>query len=66
MLTLPVICDVISLFATRKSSCLPSDLRNFNEIFRKNVSYDKKPVIKNQGFPLSVSRKCNFANPQPF
>ena len=31
-----------------------NDLRNFNEIFRKDMAYDNIKATKNQGFNLSV------------
>ena len=36
----------------RNSSYLPNGLRNFNDIFRKDVTYDNRKVTKNQGFTL--------------
>ena len=41
----------------RKSSYLPNNLRDFNDIFRKNVSYDKIKSKKKQGFNLSLENK---------
>ena len=65
MITSSVICDVISLFATRISKKMTKivniddkilissdELRNFNEIFRKNVSYDNTKSHKKQCFIL--------------
>ena len=37
-----------------ESSYLPNDLWNFNETFRKNVSYDSIKSHKKQGFTLSL------------
>ena len=36
----------------RKSSNLPNDLRNFNEIFRKNMTYDNIKSHKKLGSSL--------------
>ena len=38
----------------KKSSNLPSNLRNFNEIFRKNVSYDNIKSHKKQDFTRAL------------
>ena len=68
-LTSSVISDVISFFVTKKmsklqrmnSSYLLNDLRNFNEIFTKCVTYDNSH--KKTGFhPL---QKIHFSNPAP-
>ena len=47
----------------RKSSYLPNNLMDFNEIFRKNVSYGKIKSKKKQGFNLSLENKV-FKKPQ--
>ena len=38
----------------RKSSYLLKDFRNFNEVFRKDVTYDNIKSHKKQGFALSL------------
>ena len=38
----------------KKSSYLLNKLRNFNEIFRKDVTYDNIKVTKSQDFSLSL------------
>ena len=45
------------------SSYLLNDLRNFNEIFRKDVTYDNIKVTKNQGFTISLEDTF-FKKPQ--
>ena len=66
MLTSSVICDVISFCSKEmlrnpknnkeKSSHLLDDLKNFSEIFVKNVTYDNIIKHKKAGFP-PLSRK---------
>ena len=65
--------DVISLFATRKCQTIPkidknsyrkslyleNDLRNFNEVFKKDVPYDIIKSHKKTGLYL-LSRKYSF------
>ena len=70
MLTSSILCDVISFFATRKcqksekpmkidhieGAYLLNNLRNFNDIFRKDVAYDNIKSDKKLAFsPLSLS-----------
>ena len=42
---------------------LMNDLRNFNEIFRKDLTYDNNKSHKKQGFPLSLEDTF-FEKPQ--
>ena len=89
MLTSSIICDVISFFATRKcqksekpmkidnieGAYLLNNLRNFNDIFRKDVAYDNIKSDKKLAFS-PLSREVTFLKkpqqggkidpPQPF
>ena len=46
--------DENSKYSIRKSSYLLSDFRIFNDIFRKDVTYDNLKLTKKQGFNLSL------------
>ena len=75
MLTSSILCDVISFFATRKyqksekpmkidhieGAYLLNNLRNFNDIFRKDVAYDNIKSDKKLAFsPLSLSLSRSY------
>ena len=48
----------------KKNSYLLNDLRNFNEIFRKYVIYDKIKSHKKLGFHPVSKRKTKLTPPQ--
>ena len=75
MLPSSIICDVISFFATRKQAYLLNNLRNFNDIFRKDVADDNVKSDKKLGFsPPSLEatflkkpqQEGKIDPPQPF
>ena len=43
----------------KKSSNILNDMMIFNEIFRKNVTYDNIKITKNQGFSLSLEKRIS-------